>query len=255
MSLVSEKVGGLYLLWLSPTRYYGGRAQNFKRRWRSHKRDLLRGKHYNSRMQAVFNIYGQFEPEVLCYLGPKEQVGVEQEWLDEHFRKEGCVNLSPHARGGCNGHTAATRAKMSATRSSRPALVEGARRSIALNRLHNDPQKMIDRALALAEKNKGKKQTPEHIKKRAAAHRGRKNTEETRALMSESAKSRCFAHPTEHGPKTRALISQQQKGRIWINNGIQNQRLFPEEAQTFLDGVWERGRSKKPQHSTPPLRR
>lgn len=220
MSLVSEKVGGLYLLWLSPTRYYGGRAQNFKRRWRSHKRDLLRGKHYNSRMQAVFNIYGQFD-----------------------------------ARGGCNGHTAATRAKMSATRSSRPALVEGARRSIALNRLHNDPQKMIDRALALAEKNKGKKQTPEHIKKRAAAHRGRKNTEETRALMSESAKSRCFAHPTEHGPKTRALISQQQKGRIWINNGIQNQRLFPEEAQTFLDGVWERGRSKKPQHSTPPLRR
>lgn len=200
----------------------------------------------------MFNIYGQFEPQVLRELVVGEHKEVEQEWLDEHFRKPGCVNLSPHAKGGCKGHSAETQAKMSATRSSRPDLVEKARQSIAVNRLHNDPQRMVERAVGMSKGNTGKKQTPEHIGKRAATHRGRKNTDETKALMSSSAKLRCITHPTQHGSETRALISKQQKGRIWIHNGIQNQRLFPEEAQAFLDVGWGRGRFKNTILTAPP---
>lgn len=124
------RIGGLYIVRLSDTHYYGGRARDFKFRWRSHLRDLRAGHHENPRMQAVYNKYGRFEPEVLRVLSPEEQESAEQEWLDANFRKPGCVNLSPFSVGGCDGRSAETRARMSKTRASRPDLVEKARAQI-----------------------------------------------------------------------------------------------------------------------------
>ena len=223
--------GGVYVLWLSDSHYYGGRAKEFKTRWRNHLRDLRAGKHENPRVQAVFKKYGQFEPRVILALEDASFEALkdaEQKWLDEHFRKPGCMNLSPFADGGCAFRSEETRRKMSATRASRPDLVEKAQESLARNQLHLDPEKKRARLLSMAANTKGKRQSPEHVSKRASANRGRKNTPETIAQMSESAKRRAFAHPTSHGSETRALISKQQRGRVWVNNGLRNSRMFPD---------------------------
>jgi hypothetical protein len=181
----------------------------------------------------VYNKYGQFEPRVVLDLGEDASFeglrDAEQKWLDEHFRKPGCVNLSPFADGGCAFRSEETRQKMSATRASRPDLVGKARESLAKNRVYLDPQKKLDHAQIMSEANKGRKQSPEHVSKRATANRGRKNTPETLAQMSESAKRRSIAHPTSHDSETRALISSQQSGRVWINDGSRNSRVFPDK--------------------------
>jgi hypothetical protein len=178
-------------------------------------------------MQAVYDKYGRFEPKVLVALMDGEEAA-EQQWLDENFRKPGCVNLSPLAKGGCDGRSEETRKKMSATRTSRPDLVEKARETLNRNRIQKGGSKSEDAKRKVALGMLGKTQTLEHVEKRAAAHRGRKNTPETLARMSESAKKRAQAQPPAHGPETRTLISEQQKGRVWINDGSQNRRVFPD---------------------------
>jgi predicted GIY-YIG superfamily endonuclease len=46
--------GGIYVIRLSDTHYYGGRTVDFKKRWADHHRKLRAGLHYNFRMQRVF---------------------------------------------------------------------------------------------------------------------------------------------------------------------------------------------------------
>jgi len=190
-------------------------------------------------MQRVFDKYKKFSPEVVFVLDKGAQPDAEQAWLDEHHGKPGCVNLSAHARGGCSGHTEDTRNKMRNTRSSRPDLVEKARESLNRNRVHVDA---TERNRKTGEKLRGRRQDPEVVEKRAASNRGRKNTPETLARMSESAKRRAQAQPTSHGGATRSLISTQQRGRVWVNDGQANQRLFPEEADRLLACGWRKGR-------------
>jgi group I intron endonuclease len=233
--------GGLYVIRLSEKHYYGGRAVCFATRWDNHLRALQAGKHDNTHMQRVFNKYGGFSPEVVRVLDRGAQPDAEQAWLDEHHGKPGCVNLSAHARGGCSGHTEDTRNKMRNTRSSRPDLVEKARESLSRNRLPAGTPRSPEHAEAIAMQLRGRKQDPEVVEKRAASNRGRKNTPETLARMSESAKRRAQAQPTSHGGATRSLISTQQRGRVWVNDGQANQRLFPEEADRLLACGWRKG--------------
>lgn len=239
----TPKGGGLYILRLSDTHYYGGRATKFKRRWRNHLRELRAGTHDNIRMQRVFNIHGRFEPEVLRVLARDEHQDAEQEWLDANFRKPGCVNINPSACGGCESRSPETRAKMSETRRSRPDLVAQARAQlIRSNKARTGEERSEAYKDALSRSLRGKTQSPEHVEKRAESHRGRKNTEETKALMSKSAKRRAQEQPTSHSEETRALISSQQKGRVWINNGTRNTRIHPTDLPGYLDQGWVRGR-------------
>jgi len=260
--------GGLYLIWLSDEdepHYYGGRTTCYARRWRQHEVALQGGTHTNRRMQATFDKYGVFRAEAMPTDGDLTEA--EQAWLDEHHGNPRCVNLSPHACGGNHiewtperrkrrserytgnvSHSEETRRRMSETRSTRPDLVEKARQSLARNTC-TDPVILARNAAKATAHNTGKKQTPEHIEKRAAAHRGRKNTPETLARMSESAKRRAAEQPTEHSAETRALISRQQKGRIWITDGTRNRRVFPAEAQPLFAAGWARGRRTKPEGS------
>lgn len=300
--------GGLYIIRLSDTHYYGGRTANFRVRWCDHYRLLRSGRHKNRHMQVVFNKYGVFVPEVLCVLtGDVAQVEAEQAWLDEHHGKPGCVNLSRAATTGANPHSLEGRFRISRslqgrtltlahrqaisrgnkgrkltpehiailrecntgrewtpemrqrnseahkglrrseasvekqreTWKSRPDLVEKARESLNRNRVHVDA---TERNRKTGEKLRGRKQDPEAVEKRAASNRGRKNTPETLARMSESAKRRAQAQPTSHGSATRSLISAQQRGRVWVNDGQVNQRLFPEEADRLLACGWRKGR-------------
>ena len=103
----AASVGGIYLIRLSDTHYYGGRTGNFRVRWASHLRELREGRHNNRRMQRVFDLHGRFEPEVVEVIAPRECPDAEQAWLDANFRKPGCVNLVSSSRrdGGMQGHT------------------------------------------------------------------------------------------------------------------------------------------------------
>jgi group I intron endonuclease len=236
--------GGLYLIWLSDSYYYGGRTTCYKRRWATHLRNLKRGTHENTRMQNTYDKYGVFRTEVVD-VGDRDLVEAEQEWLDKHFRTAGCMNISKSAAGGCTSRSEESRRRMSDTRKSRPDLMEQARQSIARNRLPKGYTATPEHRANNAAAQQGRKQSPETIAKRAAAHRGRKNTPETIARMSESAKRRAAEHPTEHGAETRALISRQQTGRICINNGTTTRRLFPDEADPLLAAGWVRGMPRR----------
>lgn len=234
---------GLYLIRFSDDHYYGGRSATLDRRWRSHWELLKAGSHYNRRMQAVFNLHGRFEPEVLQEAGPGVDLRAEeQKWLDAHFRQPGCVNLSPDSDGGCEGHTEETRQKMSKTRSSRPDLRELAKKSLALGRGRAPSQKALDALRRYSDSQRGGQQPPEVVAKRAASHRGRKNTPETIEKMRAAAKLRVIEKPQRHGEETRKKISGQQRGRLWVNNGLENRRVLPEDAPQLLSSGWVRGR-------------
>lgn len=118
------KGGGLYVIWLSDEKephYYGGRAASFKVRWKTHLRRLQKGVHKNPRMQATFNKYGVFRPEVLTCLPRDAHPEAEQAWLGENHGKPRCVNISPYCVGGCGPHSEKTKAKMRAARARQPS--------------------------------------------------------------------------------------------------------------------------------------
>ena len=82
-------------------------------------------------------------------------------------------------------------------------------------------------------------------------NRGRKNTEETKQLMSESAKaswteerrksaseSGNYSHP--HSDETKKLLSENQKGRVKINNGIIEKSV--RNPEKYLNSGWILGK-------------
>lgn len=240
-------LGGLYIIRLSDTHYYGGRSTNCPRRWRDHLRELRAGTHDNSRMQAVFNIHGRFETTVTVpWTKGVDLRAVEQQWLDENFRKPGCVNLTHTSDGGGGEWSDESRKKASHTRRTKPGLIDQVRATFAAYRPQAVAAQWTPEAKQkLAEKNRaraGVPQKPEHVARRADSNRGRKNTAETVQRMSESAKSRAQAHPTVHGQQTRELISSQQRGRVWVHNATINRRVWPHEARELMSQGWEPNR-------------
>ena len=236
--------GGIYVIRLSDTHYYGGRTKNFKKRWADHLRDLREGRHDNRRMQRVYDLHGRFDPEVVSALAPDECPDAEQAWLDANFRKPGCVNLVASSRGGMTGWKATPESitKRVATIRSRPDLIEKARTSLARNRVFITKESHHRGVLKTAAKLRGRKQPPEQVARRVDAITGRRNTPETLARMSESGKRRAAAMPTSHGEETRALISTQQRGRVWVNDGAGNRRVWPDEADALVAAGWVRGK-------------
>jgi hypothetical protein len=233
--------GGLYLIWLSDTHYYGGRTSDYRRRWATHLRDLKRGTHENTRMQNTYDKYGVFRAEAVG-VGDRDLVEAEQEWLDKHFRTAGCMNISKSAAGGCTSRSEESRRRQSETIKSRPDLMEKARQSAARNRLPKGYKATPEHRANNAAAQRGKKQSPETIAKRAAALRGRTNTPETLAKMRAAAKRRVKEHGApSHGAGTRALISEQQRGRVWLTRGGENTRVKPEGVDALLAEGWERG--------------
>ena len=112
--LTPPKSGGLYVIRLSDTHYYGGRTKAFANRWSVHYRLLRDGKHFNAHAQAVFNQHGRFEPEVLHATSDEQvQRDLEGAWLRDNVGKAGCVNLSRSSKGVHAGykHSAETCAK------------------------------------------------------------------------------------------------------------------------------------------------
>ena len=84
-------------------RYYIGSTDNLKNRKRLHLIKLKKQYHPNKFLQNLYNKYGE---ELFIFTviesvdGDIDLLKVEQTYLDEHFGKENCVNLSPIAGGG-----------------------------------------------------------------------------------------------------------------------------------------------------------
>ena len=152
------------------------------------------------------------------------------------------MNLSPHARGGCESRSEESRQRQSETIRSNPELLEKARNSMKKNGLKKGYKASEAHRKNNSEVRRGRTQSQETKDKRAESHRGRKNTPETIELMRQSALKRAEEQPTYHSVKTKKKISRQQKGRIWINDGQKNQRLFPADAEPFFALGWVRGK-------------
>ena len=235
---------GLYIIHLSDTHYYGGRSVDCKHRWQEHLRDLRAGKHYNKRMQAVFDIHGMFAPEIIT---PWEEgmdlEAVEQHWLDENFRKPGCVNLTATSDGGGAEWSNETRQKILRILET-PERRQKSRDTINKNRQEMSIARWTPEAKQdLREQNSSRRgilHTPEHKAKIAEAGRGRKNTPGAIQNMSEAAKIRAKAYPMSQ--ETRELQVAQHKGRVWIHNGPLNRQLWPDEAEELIGQGWERGK-------------
>jgi hypothetical protein len=100
MTHSTTKRAGVYIIWLSDTHYYGGRSKNVFSRWQRHHGLLKKNQHPNAYMQAVFNKYGgRFEPELVAEVAdPDELTRMEQAWIDQHFGRPGCLNISTSAQ-------------------------------------------------------------------------------------------------------------------------------------------------------------
>lgn len=206
--------GGLYVIRLSDTHYYGGRTKAFANRWAVHYRLLRDGKHFNAHAQAVFNQHGRFEPEVLhATLDERAQRGLEGAWLQDNVGKPGCVNLSRSADGVHAGytHSDATRAKH--------------RRPI-----HTDDSKEKCRQAAMRPR---RTYTPHP------------HTEESRAKLSASLKQtwarekeagvKRAGHTGTHSEEARAKISAAKQGRPHPHTGVsKTQAQKDHQAQRML---------------------
>jgi hypothetical protein len=189
-------------------------------------------------------LHGRFESEVVEFLAPDACPDAEQAWLDANFRKPGCVNLVSSSRGGMAGCkvTPESIAKRVATFKSRPDLILKSRDTLNKNRVFITKDAMIRRASKAAQKNRGRKLTPEHVARVVQANLGRKNTPDTIERMRVSGRRRAEALPTAHGADTRALISTQQRGREWVNDGTANRRVWPDEVASLVSAGWVCGR-------------
>ena len=225
--LIPGERSGLYVIWLSDRHYYGGRTGDFRKRWATHLKALRAGCHGNAYMQNVFNLYGEFRPEILFVIDSEEkQVEAERKWLNENFESEGCVNLSSNAEGGGGrnqepwSHSEKSRAEISAANRNRPQelkdrLVRAAAQANTGRPLSEEHKETLSRI------RKGVEKTPEHRAKIAAALRGRKHSEERKAKVSRALSGR--VQDPEHTAKVAAA-----------NRG---KRRSPEVRKNISEGV------------------
>ena len=94
---------GVYTIWCTSTQdvYVGSAAGSFRRRWHIHLSDLRKGKHHNSRLQRLWNKYGEdtFEFRVAELCKPEFCIAQEQVYLDYYrsTRPGKVLNLHPIA--------------------------------------------------------------------------------------------------------------------------------------------------------------
>ena len=114
-----DKISGIYCIYNKFTgKLYIGSTKNIKVRSRTHKKDLLEGRHHSKLLQRAYNKYGEaaFEYMVLEIIEPAKLWEREQYWLDlnESSNPKFGYNISGVA-GSTSGikYSTQVRAKMS----------------------------------------------------------------------------------------------------------------------------------------------
>lgn len=234
---VQTRRGGLYVVWLSDTHYYGGRAVYFRARWRRHLTQFEQGKHPNRYAQAVFDKHGKFVPEVLQTLPTNEQVTAEKGWLDSHFGKTGCVNLSQSPVNNTHVSEAARR-KISKAHKGRKHTPEAIRRSSESRRgmkaseeaRHNNSRAQTGKKMSLeARQNMS----------RSSARKGSPITDSMREATIASNKARRGETRSE---SVRQHLSEVVSKLVWVCNESSSRRVLPSKVPALLGQGWIKGR-------------
>jgi group I intron endonuclease len=150
---------GIYCITINE-KFYIGSCVDFGHRMKEHTRKLRAGRHVNKFMQGVFDKHQMFEAELIEVCGPDDLERLEQEYIDQWFEDERCMNLRPHAKTMLGfKHSQETRERIRAIRTGTKATAETkAKLSVVhTGRLHTNEskKKMSDRL-------KGKKKTEQH---------------------------------------------------------------------------------------------
>lgn len=109
-----DKVGcGIYCITINE-KFYIGSCVHFGHRMKEHTRKLRNGRHVNKFMQGVFDKHQMFEAELIETCAPCDLERLEQQYIDQWFDDERCMNLRPHARTMLGfRHSEATKRKLS----------------------------------------------------------------------------------------------------------------------------------------------
>lgn len=231
-STLPETCGGLYIIWLSDTHYYGGRTSNFKGRCGKHLRLLEEGRHVNAHAQHVFNLYRRFDVEILEVIDDKAaRIPAEQAWLDEHWGKPGCLNLSKKADGG--GHSEGTRKKMSATRKGRRHSEGSKKKQSALKKLWHAQNPCPVAGLVWVHKDDERKMVP-------PAEADNLTSSEGWAIGQGGTGMAGHTHSEGTREKMKARSN---KGWVWLHNPATGERKVALQggAEELLKSGWERG--------------
>jgi group I intron endonuclease len=202
---------------------YVGSAKNFGTRWKAHRTDLNRGKHHSRYLQAAWNKYGAeaFAFNVLECCSLELLIEREQALIDAIAPEYNMAKRAGNTLG--TKRTAESRLKISA---------------------------------ALKGKRLGRARSPESVAATAAAHRGMKRSEETRAKISERAKGRkrgprsdqhCanLSAAMKGKPKSQAHIDALQAGRrAHVITDEQRRNISESLRAAYESGVRKREKSE-----------
>jgi len=195
--------------------YYIGSSSNIEQRIQQHRYGLLKGTHCNNRVQNAWNKYQTLDYSVLEECAEEVLLRAEQKYLDEHFGKSGCMNLSPLADRPPTYYELSPEkqvewsANMSATKTGKKqpnisAAKKGKKHSKEW--CANISAGMMGKTLSeetkakISDAKKGKKLGPCSEERKAAisagkkgksnGREGKKHSEESKALLSQRAKER-----------------------------------------------------------------
>lgn len=202
--MATPKVSGIYaIVNLTNGRMYVGSAVDIEQRWAVHRHSLRENKHHSRHLQRAWDKHGPdaFTFNILVLCEKTDLIAREQEHID---RLKPAYNSAPKA-GNCLGVRWSDEAR------ARHSVVQKANPTFK-GRKHSPETlaKMRESQTGRQSPTKGKTRDPEAIAKTAAAHRGQKRSEETRAKIAAKAKGRPFVR---HNDEYRAKISAAFKGR------------------------------------------
>lgn len=147
----------IYIInWINNNYFYVGQTKNIKQRENKHLYRMKKNKHENSRIQNVYNKYGEPQFHIIEECSIEELNEREQFYLDLLFDEPDCLNLAKDAIAPTRGlkHSAEAKKKM----------------SVAWKNIKKSPKKS-----AMSE---------EHKQKISEALKGRKLSDETKIKLS-----------------------------------------------------------------------
>lgn len=159
---------------------YIGQSADIPRRWSEHRRCLRRGCSRHLPLQSSWNMHGEaaFAFNILVLCDPENLTPLEQQWFDS-LKPE--YNICPAAGSRLRVRASdETRAKMSVARLGKKQSPEHAeKKAAAIRGTKYGPQSRehVEKRLAAQ---RGRKQSPASIEKRADKLRGKKRTQEQR---------------------------------------------------------------------------